>query len=80
MRRKFSEVLFTVPEFAFLVRRQVETIRRLLRDGKLKGIHAHKGCNWRVPESELAKFWGLMYGKPRTVKRTTGGRGNGDRN
>jgi len=74
MPRKFSQVLFTVPEFAFLVHRQVETIRQMLRDGKLKGIQAHKGCLWRVPESELAKFWGLMYGKPRTVRRATGRR------
>ena len=78
MPRKFSQVLFTVPEFAFLVHRQVETIRQMLRDGKLKGIQAHKGCLWRVPESELAKFWGLMYGKPRTVRRTAG-EGNGSR-
>jgi len=60
-----SEVLFTVPEFAVLVKRQEETIRASLRDGRLNGVQAHKKCIWYVPESELVKYWGNRYGRPR---------------
>jgi hypothetical protein len=60
-----SEVLFTVAQFAFLVRRAEHHIRKLLRDGKLKGVQRSKNSCWDVPESELEKFWGLVYRKPR---------------
>jgi hypothetical protein len=65
MPDKNSEVLFTVPEFARLAHREEETIRKSLRDGKLKGIQRHKKCLWRIPESELVKYWGKVYGGPR---------------
>ena len=75
MRKANSEVLFTVPEFAFLVRRREETIRIALRDGKLKGIQKHKKCLWRIPESELLRYWGKMYGEPGAVRKTGGKNG-----
>ena len=78
MSVKSRKVLFTVPEFAFLVHRKEDTIRVMLRDGKLKGIQGHKKCPWRVPESELVKFWGGRYGRPGTVKRTEVGGGSGN--
>ena len=73
MDDKNSEVLFTVPEFALLVNREEETIRCSLRDGKLKGIQRHKKCLWRIPESELVKYWGKRYGGPRGSGRGGGG-------
>jgi hypothetical protein len=67
MQDESSEVLFTVPEFAILAHRKAETIRQSLRNGHLKGVQKHKGCLWRVPESELAKYWGKLYGGPGAV-------------
>lgn len=59
-----GEVFFTVAEFAFLVGRTQENIVNRLRSGRLKGQQAVRGGAWRVPESELAKYWGNLYGRP----------------
>jgi hypothetical protein len=75
MQDESSEVLFTVPEFAMLVHRKAENIRCALRMGKLKGVQKHKKCIWRVPERELAKYWGRLYGGPGAVEEA--GVGNG---
>ena len=56
-----EEVLFTIPEFAFLVSRNEAYIEQALRDGKIKGIQRKKGATWRIPESELVRYWGNLY-------------------
>lgn len=58
-----SEVLLTVPEFAYLTNRNEETLRGHLRGGKLKGCLIKN--TWHVFESELEKYWGALY-KPRS--------------
>jgi len=68
-----SQVLFTVPEFAFLVSRSTQTITKALRSGKLKGIQKHFKCLWCVPESELVVYWGNLYGKPKDSEKDGGG-------
>ena len=68
-----SKVLFTVPEFAFLVNRSTQTIVKALRSGKLKGVQKRSKCLWRVPESELVVYWGNLYGGPRDSEKDGGG-------
>jgi excisionase family DNA binding protein len=57
-------VRYTVPEFALLVGRTKTCIRQHLRDGKIKGSQTCKGSAWRIPDSELEKWWGDLYGTP----------------
>jgi len=45
---------YTTEEIATLLKVDIETVRRWLRDGKLKGIKA--GDSWRVAERELTAF------------------------
>jgi len=68
-----SQVLFTVPEFARLVKRSKDNITKALRSGKLKGVQKHPRCPWRVPESELVIYWGNLYGESRYSEKDGGG-------
>ena len=70
-----EEVRFTVKEFAFLVKRSPRYIAELLREQKLKGYQTCKNAEWLIPEGELAKFWGNLYGLP--VERTDSGERSG---
>ena len=56
-------VYLTVEEFAFLVRRRPDYICSMLRGGKLKGVRNVERSAWRIPDSELARFWGNLYGR-----------------
>lgn len=49
-----AEELYTVEEAAKLLKLHVDTIRRLLRDKKLKGVKIGGGRQWRIPSSEIA--------------------------
>ena len=57
-----DEVTFSVAEFARLVKRQIDYLHKLLRAGKLKGSKPYG--EWRIPESELSKYWGIYYKLP----------------
>jgi excisionase family DNA binding protein len=49
--------LLTVKQVAQQVQASEETVRRWLRDGKLKGIQlAGRRLGWRIKESELRRF------------------------
>jgi excisionase family DNA binding protein len=66
-----EQVLFTVPEFARLIGRTEEHVKNQIREGKIKGYQTRERSAWRIPESELAKWWGNRYGKPRPGKTDT---------
>lgn len=58
LTRSEVEVLYTVEEFAAIVGRHPETVRRWLDDesGPIEGFKVEgpgKGGQWRIPESEL---------------------------
>ena len=46
--------LLTVDEVANILRLNVRTIWRMLKDGRLKGIRL--GGGWRIPKEELEKI------------------------
>jgi excisionase family DNA binding protein len=46
--------LLTVEEVANILRLNVRTIWRMLKDGRLKGIRL--GGGWRIPKEELEKI------------------------
>jgi excisionase family DNA binding protein len=46
--------LLTVEEVANILRLNVRTIWRMLKDGRLKGIRL--GGGWRIPKAELEKI------------------------
>lgn len=46
---------YTVKEVADILKLNQETIRRYLRNGKLKGIN-HNGGNWRITHESLEKY------------------------
>ncbi len=48
------ETLLTVEEAAQILKLRVETVRRWLREGTLKGRKI--GRVWRIPESELRQL------------------------
>jgi excisionase family DNA binding protein len=49
--------LLTVPEVAEQLRMSEETVRRLLRSGRLKGRrYGSTRLGWRIPASELRRF------------------------
>lgn len=52
-----DEVL-TVAEIAERLKVNPETVRRWLRDGKLKGTLLGDRAGWRVPSSEVDKLLG----------------------
>ena len=52
-----AEQLLTVPEVAARLRLNPETIRRMLRDGRMSGIRlGGDKAGWRVSETALATF------------------------
>jgi excisionase family DNA binding protein len=52
-----TDRLLTVEEAAERLRFSTETIRRMLRDGRLRGIRmGSTRAGWRVTESDLAAF------------------------
>ena len=51
-----EERWLTVPEVAAKLRVSQETIRRLLRTGKLAGISFSDRGGYRISEDDLAKF------------------------
>jgi len=46
----------TVEEVARRLQVHEETVRRWLRDGKLKGVRLGRRAGWRVEESEYRRF------------------------
>lgn len=64
-----DEVLFSLQEFACLTNHSESSIERQLRDGKIKGSRTCKGSAWRIPESELGRFWGRLYNKQQTTEQ-----------
>ncbi|HLH23289.1 MAG TPA: helix-turn-helix domain-containing protein [Chloroflexota bacterium] len=48
--------LMTVPEVAAYCRVNVETVRRWLRDGKLRGVRFGARAGYRVTAAELERF------------------------
>ena len=54
-----DEQLYTVAQVANLLQYGEETIRRMLRDGRLRGIRlGATKSGWRIPASELARVLG----------------------
>ncbi|MBX6754529.1 MAG: helix-turn-helix domain-containing protein [Thermorudis peleae] len=51
-----AERMLTVREVADQLRVSPETVRRWLRDGKLRGLWISDRGGWRIPASELARF------------------------
>lgn len=51
-----DEELLTVEEIADRLKVHIESVRRWLRDGKLKGYRINRRVGWRVPVSELDRF------------------------
>jgi excisionase family DNA binding protein len=51
-----DDPLLTVPEVAARLRVSEESIRRWLRDGKLRGRRLPPPAGWRIPTSELRRF------------------------
>ena len=52
-----TDRLLTVPEVAERLRLSTETIRRMLRDGRLTGFRiGADNAGWRVGESDLTAF------------------------
>ena len=49
--------LLTVPEVAERLRAKPATVRRWLREGRIKGmLPGGDRFGWRIPESEVARF------------------------
>jgi excisionase family DNA binding protein len=49
--------LLTVPEVADRLRVDPETVRRMLRDGRLHGtMPVSPRAGWRIPESEVTRL------------------------
>jgi len=61
-----GKVLFTIPEFAFLVKRNKVAITQLLHDGKLAGVK--RLGRWFIHERELVRYWGHLYGRQTNSK------------
>jgi len=57
--------MFTVSEFAVLVGRREDSILHQLREGKIKGYQTREGSAWRIPETELWRYWSNLYGRPK---------------
>jgi excisionase family DNA binding protein len=52
-----TDRLLTVEEAAERLRFSTETIRRMLRDGRLRGIRmGERRAGWRIAERDLAAF------------------------
>jgi excisionase family DNA binding protein len=52
-----TDKLLTVPEVAERLRLSTETIRRMLRDGRLTGFRiGADNAGWRVSEADLVAF------------------------
>jgi excisionase family DNA binding protein len=52
-----TDRLLTVEEAAERLRFSTETIRRMLRDGRLRGIRmGERRAGWRITERDLAAF------------------------
>ncbi|MDN6291757.1 MAG: helix-turn-helix domain-containing protein [Tetragenococcus halophilus] len=50
------EKLYTTEEIAYILNYDVQTIRRLIREGKIKAYKA--GKEYRVEENDLKKYLG----------------------
>jgi excisionase family DNA binding protein len=55
IRKELLMKTYTVKEVADILKLNQETIRRYLRNGKLKGIN-HNGGNWRITHESLEKY------------------------
>ncbi len=53
-------------EFADEVNYSESTIRKLLRDGRIKGYKANAGRKWLIPRGEVTEFLGLEAQRPDT--------------
>lgn len=51
-----TDQLLTVPEVADYLRVDPETVRRWLREGRIKGVHLSRAAGWRVRRSDLDAF------------------------
>jgi len=51
-----ADELMTAQEVATRLRVSRETVRRWLRDGKLKGFVVSDAAGWRIPVSEVDRF------------------------
>jgi excisionase family DNA binding protein len=51
-----GDELLTVAEVAARLRINVETVRRWLRQGKLKGVRMGGRAGYRIPATELRQF------------------------
>lgn len=68
-----NERLLTVREVADRLRSSPETVRRWLRQGKLRGFRpGGTKLGYRVPESELQRFLRLAGGDETSVSDTEG--------
>ena len=66
--------LLTVREVAERPRSSPETVRRWLRQGKLRGFRpGGTKLGYRVPESELQRFLRLAQGEGKSPPTTNGG-------
>ena len=53
-----NEKLLTVPEVAETLRVMPATVRRWLREGRLRGTLISDRGGYRIPESEIQRFLG----------------------
>ncbi len=51
--------LYTVEETAGILKLSAYTVRRLLREGKLRGIKVGAGQQWRIRRGDLDHYLGV---------------------
>ena len=51
-----QEQLFTVEEVAERLKVHPESVRRWLRDGRMRGFRMARRAGWRVTEAEVRRF------------------------
>jgi excisionase family DNA binding protein len=59
--------LYTVDEAAAILRLNADTIRRLLREGRLPGIKIGAGQQWRVRKDDLDAYISRGVGTPKRM-------------
>ena len=64
-----TDRLLTVPEVAERLRLNPETIRRMLRDGRLRGFRiGADNAGWRISERDVAAFIQDRIAKTETTR------------
>lgn len=48
--------LYTAPEVAERLKLHINTVRRYIKEGKIKAFKYADNSRWRIPSEELAKF------------------------